>query len=143
MSITYTDNYHLGMQKDHADKFSMNVITGNMEIIDQVLSEKANADIVPSLPAATLLIQTDDDLNEYIEDGQYSSSGADISTILNVPDVIHDFELIVKHTISAYHGIQIHISSTADICIRGFTYDAEQEQTVFGSWKKITTEAVV
>lgn len=143
MSITYTENYHLGMQEDHADKFNMNVITGNMEIIDQVLSNKADADIVPSLPAATLLIQTDDDLNEYIEDGQYSSSGADISTILNVPDAIHDFELIVKHTISAYHGIQIHISALADICIRSFTHDPVEESTTFGSWKKITTENVV
>lgn len=143
MATTYTENYHLGMQKDASDKYNRNVITTNMEIIDEVLGNKADSDIVPSLQTPTELIQSDDDLNDYIEDGQFSSLGADVSTISNVPDTANDFELIVKHTISAYHGIQIHISALADICIRSFTHDPVEESTTFGGWKKITTENVV
>ena len=40
MATTFTPNYNLGMQKDHADKFDMDVITDNMEIIDTALSNK-------------------------------------------------------------------------------------------------------
>lgn len=42
MATTYTPNYNLGKQEDHADKFSMNVITDNMDIIDETLKENAD-----------------------------------------------------------------------------------------------------
>lgn len=42
MATTYTPNYNLGKQEDHADKFSMNVITDNMDIIDGVMKELAD-----------------------------------------------------------------------------------------------------
>lgn len=37
MSTTYTENYQLGMQENHNDKFSMAVITENMKAIDKLL----------------------------------------------------------------------------------------------------------
>lgn len=37
MSTTYTENYQLGMQENHNDKFSMAVITENAKIIDGLL----------------------------------------------------------------------------------------------------------
>lgn len=37
MSTTYTENYQLGMQENHNDKFSMTVITDNAKIIDGLL----------------------------------------------------------------------------------------------------------
>lgn len=37
MSTTYTENYQLGMQENHNDKFSMAVITDNAKIIDGLL----------------------------------------------------------------------------------------------------------
>lgn len=37
MSVTYTPNLHLGKQTDHSDKFDMNVITDNMDKIDEAL----------------------------------------------------------------------------------------------------------
>lgn len=40
MATTYTENYNLGMQKDHSDKFDMDVITDNMEKIDEALAGK-------------------------------------------------------------------------------------------------------
>ena len=37
MAVTYTENYNLGMQENHNDKFSMAVITENAKIIDGLL----------------------------------------------------------------------------------------------------------
>lgn len=41
MGITYTPNYNLGKQEDHADKFDMSVITENADKLDAVLHEQA------------------------------------------------------------------------------------------------------
>lgn len=46
MATTYTPNYHLGKQEDRSDKFLMQVITENMDIIDEQLKatdDKATA----------------------------------------------------------------------------------------------------
>ena len=46
MATTYTPNYHLGKQEDRSDKFLMQVITKNMDIIDEQLKstdDKATA----------------------------------------------------------------------------------------------------
>ena len=42
MATTYTENYHLGKQENHADKFDMKVITDNMDKIDEALGDKAD-----------------------------------------------------------------------------------------------------
>lgn len=42
MAITYTDNYHLGKQEDHTDKFDMTVITDNVDKIDEALTGKVD-----------------------------------------------------------------------------------------------------
>lgn|GEM_PF-2315860 len=39
MATTYTPNYHLGKQEDHNDKFDMNVLTQNADIIDTALHD--------------------------------------------------------------------------------------------------------
>lgn len=44
MAVTYTENYKLGKQENHADKFDMAVITENMDKIDKALSEKVDAE---------------------------------------------------------------------------------------------------
>lgn len=44
MAVTYTENYNLGKQENHADKFDMSVITENMNKIDKALSGKVNAE---------------------------------------------------------------------------------------------------
>ncbi len=44
MAVTYTENYMLGKQENHSDKFDMSVITENMDKIDKALSEKVNAE---------------------------------------------------------------------------------------------------
>ena len=42
MSTTYTENYQLGMQENHNDKFSMTVLTENAKIIDGLLKAHEN-----------------------------------------------------------------------------------------------------
>lgn len=41
MSTTYTPNYNLGKQEDHADKFDMSTITENADKLDTALHEQA------------------------------------------------------------------------------------------------------
>lgn len=41
MSTTYTPNYNLGKQEDHADKFDMSVLTENADKLDTALHEQA------------------------------------------------------------------------------------------------------
>ena len=41
MSTTYTPNYNLGKQEDHADKFDMSVLTENADKLDTALYEQA------------------------------------------------------------------------------------------------------
>lgn len=43
MSTTYTPNYNLGKQEDHADKFDMTVITDNADKIDAALHDHDEA----------------------------------------------------------------------------------------------------
>lgn len=42
MATTYTTNYNLGKQENHADKFDMDVITDNADKIDAALTDKAD-----------------------------------------------------------------------------------------------------
>lgn len=49
MSTSYTENYHLGKQLNKTDTFSMDVITDNMDIIDEAMKE--NADNIASTMA--------------------------------------------------------------------------------------------
>lgn len=42
MAVTYTENYNLGKQENHSDKFDMAVITENMDKIDTALADKVD-----------------------------------------------------------------------------------------------------
>lgn len=140
MATTYTENYNLGMQEDSSDKFSMKIITDNAKIIDQVLAEKADAVETLSLSAPTVSLVTDDDLDNYYNVGQWSSVGATLSSLSNIPDDQNDFELIVMHTIAEFIGLQVCIYVTGDIYIRTFT--SVQDAIQFGIWNKLTMSAI-
>lgn len=140
MGTTYTDNYGLAKQENHNDKFDMSIITENMDAIDGILAEKADKDKVLNLSSPAETISDNDDIDNYILNGQYSSIGADLTTISNIPDSENDFELIVKHTVSANIGMQILLYETADIYLRSFT--TVQDTTTFGIWKKLTNDVV-
>ena len=140
MATTYTENYNLGKQEDHNDKFDMSVITGNMDIIDSVLAEKSDAAETICLTAPKNKLEDDDDLDSYINVGQWSSDGATLSSLSNVPDNQSNFQLIVMHTIAEFLGLQICIYATGDIYLR--TMATVQDVTTFGSWKQLKTEAI-
>ena len=141
MATTYTENYNLGMQEDiYGDKFSMKVITDNAKIIDEALAEKADAVKTLCLSAPANKLETDDDLNNYINVGQWTSDGATLNSLSNVPDDQSNFQLIVMHTIAEFLGLQICIYATGDIYIR--TMATVQDVTTFGSWKQLKTETI-
>jgi hypothetical protein len=104
--------------------------------IMNLLNAKADKVASLSLTAPTAKIQTGDDLDTYIDVGQWSSDGATLSSLSNVPDDQNDFELIVMHTIAESTGIQMCIYTTGDIYIR--TLVTVQGTTTFGSWNKLT-----
>ena len=60
MATTYTTNYHLGKQTDHSDKFDMDVITDNMDIIDTQLKTQSD-----KIDAASLGIKYKGEVNYY------------------------------------------------------------------------------
>ena len=43
MATTYTENYNLGKQENHYDKFDMTVIIDNMDKIDAALADIAGS----------------------------------------------------------------------------------------------------
>ena len=67
MATTYTENYHLGKQENHADKFRMDVITANMDIIDEQI--KKNEDEITSAKGTytTLSERLDEDRAVLVE----------------------------------------------------------------------------
>lgn len=56
MATTYTTNYHLGKQEDGSDKFSMEVITTNMDTIDAQMkaNEDASAAVTPQVKSTAI-----------------------------------------------------------------------------------------
>lgn len=56
MATTYTTNYHLGKQEDGSDKFSMEVITTNMDTIDTQMkaNEDAAAAVTPKVKSTAI-----------------------------------------------------------------------------------------
>ena len=78
MATTYTTNYHLGRQTDHGDKFDMDVITDDMDIIDAQM--KANADAAA--------VSNPQILNDYItaDDIRFLYSGVRTG-VFNMPNI--------------------------------------------------------
>lgn len=83
MAITYTENYNLGKQEDHNDKFDMSVLTDNADKIDEALTEKvdkttriAGLDLSTNISAAELqsALNVEDGANKTVVDDTLSGS---------------------------------------------------------------------
>lgn len=95
MATTYTTNYNLGKQENHADKFDMDVITDNADKIDAALTAKADksttytkteVDTALSGKQATLTTAQLDAVNSGITSADVTQIGVNennISTINN------------------------------------------------------------
>lgn len=80
MAVTYTENYNLGKQEDHNDKFDMGVITDNADKIDEALAGKvdkttriAGLDLTANITATELseavgLSDVESSLNNHVAD---------------------------------------------------------------------------
>ena len=88
MAITYTENYHLGKQEDHTDKFDMDVITENADKIDEALSgmqsdlDAKGTYSKPSggIPKTDLTSAVQESLNK----ADSAANGADFNTLLTI-----------------------------------------------------------
>lgn len=121
MATTYTTNYNLGKQTDHADKFDMSILTDDMDIIDEQMKE--NADGVAALKQGEYAISAaaNDDLDDYYISAETSSvrpvrrwvcASAEIAaTLSNLPPdwptSYTDFEVEYHLVSSAGRGYQI------------------------------------
>lgn len=83
MAITYTENYNLGKQEDHTDKFDMSVITDNADKIDEALTGKvdkatriAGLDLSTNISVAELqtALNIEDGANKTVVDSSLSST---------------------------------------------------------------------
>jgi hypothetical protein len=129
--------YNTGLTEEQVAEAFRRALTDMTDAeIMNLLNAKADKAASLSLTAPTTKIQTDDDLDTYINVGQWTSVGATLSSLSNVPDDQNDFELIVMHTIADFTGIQICIYATGDIYIR--TLVTVQGTTTFGTWSKLT-----
>lgn len=153
MGTTYTENYNLGMQKDHSDKFDMNVITDNMEILDSVLAEKVDkaegyslmseaehqtlAEVYGTTAASVpddIKIPENSDLDSYEVPGVYKCiSQAIANTLLHCP-VSQGFRLEVKAILAYDRAYQFLYpnGNTAMLYIRSRTNAGWQE------WQKVS-----
>ena len=92
MATTYTTNYNLGKQENHADKFDMDVITDNADKIDAALTAKADksttytkteVDTALSGKQATLTTAQLDAVNSGITSADVTQIGVNKNNILS------------------------------------------------------------
>lgn len=93
MATTYTTNYNLGKQENHADKFDMDVITDNADKIDAALTAKADksttytkteVDTALSGKQATLTTAQLDAVNSGITSADVTQIGVNENNILSL-----------------------------------------------------------
>lgn len=81
MATTYTPHYELGKQTDHADKFSMTVITDNMDKIDAALYGKEDK---PELQTSQIDNTALDEVYEGILTGELAAAVTGSAACLGV-----------------------------------------------------------
>lgn len=83
MAITYTENYNLGKQENHNDRFDMSVLTDNADKIDEALTGKvdkstriAGLDLSTNISVAELqtALNVEDGATKTVVDSSLSSS---------------------------------------------------------------------
>ena len=96
MATTYTTNYHLGKQTDHADKFDMSVITDNADKIDTALKENADAinNKQDTLNAAQLAA-----LNSGITSEDVAQIETNKNNILSIQQTIGDINSVLEEVL--------------------------------------------
>ncbi|MBR4627793.1 MAG: hypothetical protein IKO47_08860 [Ruminococcus sp.] len=112
MATTYTDNFHLGMQENTADKFKMSVITDNMKIIDAALGK--------SVPSTTETISSET-IAEMFEGVRCGAIGTDITGLSD-----NTYGLVRAYKLA--EGVYMQIAEYSSRKIRYYTSGS------WGSW---------
>ena len=109
MATTYTTNYNLGKQENHADKFDMDVITDNADKIDAALTAKADksttytkteVDTALSGKQATLTTAQLDAVNSGITSADVTQIGVNKNNI-SITDITANFTAATGYTIQS------------------------------------------
>lgn len=109
--------------------------------VDESDKTKWNTAIFSAVPETTLADAANAD--DYTTDGQYTTTGLDLTTLTNFAQNSVGFELIVMHTVSSNRGVQVMITSQGDVYIRAFNSANSSGAFTNMNWKKLTSEAVV
>lgn len=87
MATTYTSNYNLGKQTDHADRFSMDVITDNMDKIDAQMKKNENIGeyCIPIIKTGTI---SSGDIQLFSDGVMYGMFGVDATGLQSAEEGI-------------------------------------------------------
>jgi len=138
MATTYTENYHLGKQENHSDRFNMNVITGNMDIIDEVLKEHEDA-------SAKISVDSSEEINmakEAVSTGKFyfyfrlKQQSTDLESGAIIPDSEQTQLSSDIFYIGANTRIFYNIPSGYDMYV--LKYDTQSRDSYQGKSNKVT-----
>lgn len=119
MATTYTENYHLGKQENHADKFRMDVITANMDIIDEQI--KKNEDEITSAKGTYTTLSERLSGIESVQESQGAALDEDRAALAaetsarEAADSEMQAEIAAKADISELHALLPNITSSTTI----------------------------
>ena len=138
MATTYTENYHLGKQENHSDRFNMNVITGNMDIIDEVLKEHEDA-------SAKISVDSSEEISmakEAVSTGKFyfyfrlKQQSTDLESGAIIPDSEHTQLSSDIFYIGANTKVFYNIPSGYDMYV--LKYDTQSRDSYQGKSNKVT-----
>lgn len=109
MATTYTTNYNLGKQENHADKFDMDVITDNADKIDAALTGLQNS--IDGKQAALTTEQLAA-VNSGITSTDVAQIGLNKNNISSIQTTITGIDETGNNYIELKSGLRLYISST-------------------------------
>ena len=147
MATTYTTNYNLGKQENHADKFDMDVLTDNADKIDAALAGLQSG---IDGKQATLTTAQLDAVNSGITSADVTQIGVNKNNILSVADQTTQYNIVpikstistgnasVTATVNADKSITIEITGTTSTAIGfeisdNFNVDTNTEYVMTGN----------
>ncbi len=118
MAVTYTQNYNLGKQEDHSNKFDMTIITENMEKIDAALFQKINAVTGRGLSANDF---TDEEKQKLSSLENYDDAGIRSEIAVNRSTLGYQRKNLIKNNCQSrtVNGVAAAVNSDGSITLNG------------------------
>lgn len=116
MATTYTTNYNLGKQENHADKFDMDVITDNADKIDAALAELQSA---IDGKQETLTTEQLEAVNSGIDSDDVAQITTNKTNILLTADQSTQYNLISPSGSGSQHGFVVTDNHDGTFTVNG------------------------